>query len=92
MSDRNSSVPEPLRSIINAASPLVQAEREYAFDVKLWAVVRVTAASEAEARDKMRDQLTSFDLNHDRDGLLIEGLSAEDIGEDELVEIDGEAV
>jgi hypothetical protein len=68
------------------------ADREYAFDVKLWAVVRVKAASEADAREKMRDQLTSFDLNHDRDGLLIEGLTVEDVNNDELVEIDGEAV
>lgn len=69
-----------------------RALKEYTFDVKLWAAVRVTAESEGKARAKMREYLSDFTLNHDHNGLKIEGMSAEDTNEDELVEIDGEAV
>lgn len=64
----------------------------FTFDVKLWATVYVQAKSEKETRAKMREYLSDFSINHDHDGLSIEGMSAENTNEDELVEIDGEAV
>lgn len=68
-------------------------EREYAFDVKLWAVARVTATSEAEARRKMLEVVDCLSLGVDTDGVKLTEASAEDSGQDsELVEIDGEAV
>lgn len=66
---------------------------EYAFDVKLWACVRVSANSEAEARQKMLDALTCFDVSYAEDGVRLTEASIEDDGEaSELIEVDGEAV
>jgi len=65
---------------------------EYAFDVKLWAAVRVIANSEAEARKKMLDVCDCLDVGYDKDGVKITEASIEDEdGEtSELFEIDGE--
>jgi len=63
---------------------------EYAFDVKLWAVARVTAASEKEARKKLHDVVDCIDIGFDADGVKLTEASAE--GAFDLVEIDGEAV
>jgi hypothetical protein len=67
--------------------------KEFAFDVKLWACVRVQAADEAEARAKMANQIEGgLIINHEFDGLRIEQLTPEGLANDELIEIDGEAV
>ena len=65
---------------------------EFAFDVKLCVVCRVTATSEAEARKKMLDVVDCIDIGFDRDGVKLTEASAFDTGEIELIEIDGEAV
>lgn len=68
-------------------------EREYAFDVKLWAVCRVQASSEKEARKKMLDAVDCIELKFDHDGVKLTEACVEDSGEEsELFEIDGEAV
>lgn len=66
---------------------------EYAFDVKLWAVCRVKADSEKEARKKMLEVVDCIDIGYDSDGVLLTEASVEDDGSDsELIEINGEAV
>ncbi len=67
---------------------------EFAFDVKLWAVCRVQAKTEEEARAKMLDFVTCLDLGFDRDGVKFTEASLEDeSGRDsELIEINGEAI
>lgn len=67
-------------------------DREYAFDAKLWAVVRVTAKSEAAARRKMLQALDCFSVDYDANGVVVTEASIEDeSGEtSELIEIDGE--
>jgi hypothetical protein len=66
--------------------------KEYAFDVKLWAVCRVTASNEATARKKMLDVLDCIDVSYDNDGVKLTEASIEDeSGEtSELIEVDGE--
>lgn len=49
--------------------------REFAFDAKLVAVVRVVAASEQEAREKAVNVLDAYELNHDHDGVKIAEVS-----------------
>jgi hypothetical protein len=69
---------------------MAKKEHEYAFDVKLWAEVRVMAASEEEARKKMEDDLGCLSIEYDNNGIRVESASIEDSGEDELLEVDGE--
>ena len=68
--------------------------KEYAFDVKLWAVCRVQAASEEEAREKLKNVVDCLDIGIDGfnggHGVKITEASTE--GELDLIEIDGEAV
>lgn len=68
--------------------------KEFAFDAKFWAVVRVTAENEADARTKLLDVCSGLVLNHNHDGVEIEGMAIEDDSgeESDLIEIDGEAV
>ena len=71
--------------------------KTYSFDVKLWATAHVTARSEKEAREAMAIALSSVDISMDHtdiDGCNVKVHEAciEDGGNDELVEIDGEAV
>lgn len=67
-------------------------KKEYAFDVKLWAVARVTASSETEARKKMAEHLQCIDVGFDAEGIKMTEASIEDSDNDELLEIDGEDV
>ena len=64
---------------------------EYAFDVKLFAAIRVRAESEAEARAMIRDHIDGADANlgawPDGTPILCE-VSAD--GEADLYEVDGE--
>ena len=62
---------------------------QYAFDVKLWAVARVTANNEKEARLKLSEIVDCIDIGFDVDGVKLTEASAE--GEYDLFEIDGEA-
>lgn len=67
---------------------------EYAFDVKLWAVARVTADNEKEAREKLYAVVDCVDLSGTpgtvEHGVTLTEASTE--GEADLIEIDGEAV
>jgi len=63
---------------------------EYAFDVKLWTVARVTAENEKEARKKLAEVADCIDVGFDKDGVKLTEASSE--GEFDLIEIDGEAV
>lgn len=67
---------------------------EYAFDLRLFAAVRVTAATEDEARRLLRDHLTTASCNFGAwpDGTPITGEASLDDGEPDLYEVDGEAV
>lgn len=63
---------------------------EYAFDVKLWAVARVTAASEDEARKKLANYADDLDIGMvTPDGVRFTTAGSE--GDFDLIEIDGEA-
>ena len=64
--------------------------REYAFDIKLWAVARVTADTLAEARSKLAEIVDCIDIGFDNGGVKLTEASAE--GDPDLIEIDGEAV
>jgi len=64
---------------------------EYAFDIKLWAVARINAANEDEARKRLAD-INCIDVGYDEDGIKITEASLEE-NEDshcELFEVDGE--
>lgn len=72
---------------------------EYAFDVKLWAVVRVKATSEERARAILRDFVECLDIgtvadHHNRpdfqEGEEIRFTEASSEGDYDLFEIDGE--
>ena len=64
-------------------------KHEYAFDVQLWAVARVTAATEKEARAKLANYAQYLDIGMQTpDGVLFTEASSE--GEYVLFEIDGE--
>jgi hypothetical protein len=63
---------------------------EYAFDVKLQAVVRVFADSEPEARKKL-DGLQTVNVDVNEDGCHITEASVDDCSPD-LFEIDGREV
>jgi hypothetical protein len=65
-------------------------EQEFAFDVKLWAVARVKAGSQAEARKKLTDVVDCIDIGFDQNGVKLTEASAE--GSYDLIETDGEAV
>jgi hypothetical protein len=71
---------------------MAKKEREYAFDVKLWAVARVIATSEEEARKKMAEELGCLPVDYDNNDVRVTSASIEDSGEDDLVEVDGEDV
>jgi len=68
---------------------------EYLFDVKLFAAVRVKAASEKEARAMLRKAFDCADCNAgawpNGDPITFEA-SQDDPDEDTLVEIDGENI
>lgn len=70
--------------------------RKYTFDVKLFATIHVTAASEQEARKWIRENIdgASANLGSYPDGNpIVTNVTLDDEPEnDELVEIDGEAV
>lgn len=65
---------------------------EYAFDVKLWAAVRIKAESEKEARRILSSHLDCVEVNlgalPNGDPLLAEASSE---GDADLFEVDGEA-
>lgn len=64
---------------------------EYAFDVKLWAVARVAADTEREAREKLANYADCLDIGLvSPDGVTFTEASGE--GEYDLIEIDGEAI
>jgi hypothetical protein len=63
---------------------------EYAFDVKLWAVARVQASSEAEALSKLYEVVDCIDIGFNEGGVKLTEASTE--GEADLIEIDGKAV
>lgn len=69
--------------------------REYLFDVKLFAAIRVKANSEAEARQMMMDAIDCNTANlgawPNGDPIICE-VSLDEPENDELVEIDGEVV
>lgn len=64
--------------------------KEFAFDVKLFAVARVTAKTEKEARAKLHNVVDCLDVGYDGHGVKI--TEASNDGTPELIEIDGEAV
>ncbi len=66
---------------------------EYAFDVVLFAAIRVKACSEADARKQLREALDAADSNFGawRDGSPITGEASMD-GEPTLYEVNGESV
>ena len=64
---------------------------EFAFDVKMWAVARVIADSELEARRKLANYANALDIGMvTPDGVNFTEASSE--GEFDLFEIDGEFV
>lgn len=65
-------------------------QHEYAFDVKLLAAIRVTAANEAEARAKLSEHLQCADANFGAwpNGEPINAEASID-GEADLYEVDG---
>lgn len=66
-------------------------QKEYTFDVKLWAVARVTADSEQAARDKLANYADCLDIGLvSPDGVKFTEASSE--GSFDLIEIDGEAI
>ena len=67
--------------------------REFTFDVKIFATVRVKAGTETEARAMLQDGLDGADTNFGAwpDGSPILGECGMD-GEADLVEVDGEYV
>ena len=71
-----------------------QPQTEYAFDVKLFATIRVKATSEAEARTLLRKQVDAADTNFGAwpNGDPIIGEASVDDDHPELIEINGEAV
>jgi hypothetical protein len=70
---------------------------EYTFDVKLFAVIRVKATSEAEARAMIEDAFDGSEVRYGEgtwpngDPILF-GSTQDEPENDELLEIDGEAV
>jgi hypothetical protein len=71
--------------------PAVADETEYAFDIQLYAVARVMAKTEAEARSKMHDVIDCIDIGYSEKGVtLTEASQAQDI-EPLLFEVDGQA-
>lgn len=68
--------------------------REYAFDVKLFAIVRVKAASANEARATLRVTMDyiNCDAGEWPDGSPIVFEASMDDGEDCLIEIDGKPI
>lgn len=67
--------------------------REYTFDVKLFATIRVKADSEAQAKAMLREHLDAADANFGAwpDGNPILAEASMD-GTADLIEVDGEAV
>lgn len=64
---------------------------EYAFDVKLWAVARVEAATVAEARAKLANYADCLDIGMvTPDGVKFTEASSE--GEFDLFEVDGKDI
>ena len=69
--------------------------KEYAFDTTLFAVVRVTAADEKEARLKILAVIDSVDIGFNRDGVRITEASAivdPVYATPQIIEIDGFAI
>lgn len=67
------------------------AEQEYAFDIQLYAVARVRAKSEKEARRKMHDVIDCIDIGYNEDGVKLTEASQAQDKEPLLFEVDGEA-
>lgn len=66
-------------------------EHEYAFDIQLYAVARVRAKTESEARRKMHDVIDCINIGYSENGVtLTEASQAQDITP-LFFEIDGEA-
>ena len=69
---------------------------EYLFDVKLFASIRIRAASPAEARKQLNALLdcatVNFGADANADPVIGEASLAQDDGGADLVEIDNEAV
>ena len=67
---------------------------EYAFDVRLFATIRVDAPDEATARKMIKDHCDVMDCNGgawpNGDPILFE--ASPDDGENDLIEVDEEAV
>ena len=83
-------------STVTAASPEASSPKlvEFAFDIKLRAVARVRAMSEAEAREQVTAALTDeawIDYEHET-GVRITAASLDDNGLGSCFEIDGEDV
>jgi hypothetical protein len=68
-------------------------QREYAFDVRLFAAIRVRAKTEAEARALLAEHMTAADCNGGAwpDGSPITFEASVDDDHPDLIEIDGEA-
>lgn len=66
--------------------------KEYAFDVKLAAVIRIKAASEIEARQTLKDVFDCASFNVDVDGTFITeaSLDIDDADGPHLFEVGGE--
>ena len=62
---------------------------EYAFDVVLYAVCRVTAKSEKEARRKMDDVIDCINLDYEEDDVLLTEASQAQDKTPLLFEVDG---
>lgn len=73
---------------------LGQHQKEYAFDVKMFATIRVTAMNQAHARGLLNDHLECASANFGSwpNGDPITGEASVDDDYPELIEIDGEAV
>ena len=88
---------DALNALCEAGScghPDCQPQTEYAFDVKLFATIRVKATSEAEARTLLKKHVDAADANFGAwpNGDPIIGEASLDDNHPELIEINGEAV
>lgn len=78
----------------NSGEGILMAQ-EFAFDVKLFAVVRVIAPDEATARKALNEEMQCVDIGTEFSGgpgVTIKLTEASCDGEHDLIEIDGEAI
>ncbi|MCG5220231.1 hypothetical protein [Streptosporangium sp. KLBMP 9127] len=71
--------------VIKSAKPLT---REFAFDAKLFTVVRVKALTEEQARSTAVAVVDSLPIDHTGAGVTVTEVSMD--GEPDLIEVDGE--